>query len=552
MVSLRHIASVSLVILATLACERNPTVSQAGQDANPRVDRREPMSRPTAGERDVSPLALGPGGEGTLFDRVVERARGLAHSAYAARGPDLPAALARIDYEQYRAITFRPDAAIWRDETPFEVHLFHPGFLYYDPVRLHIVDDERLETLDFDPRWFTYEGPAAALADSAPFGFGFAGFRMHYPINHVSIKEEMAVFLGTSYFRLAGPGHVYGLSARGVAVDIALDRSEEFPVFREFWLVRPEPDAATATFYALLDGPSITGAYRFDLEPGASTVMRVDARLFARRNIAKLGVAPLSSMFLYGQNRMPAFDDFRPHVHDSDGLMMLTSAGEWIWRPLNNGPGLRVTSLRDRSPQGFGLAQRDREFDSYLDLEAQYHRRPSLWVEVGPGDWGRGGVELLTIPTQSEFNDNIAAYWVSDDPFLAGEERQYRYRLITFDARLEAQTLGQVDRMRIGRDALPGQRDAPPRSQRRFVIDFGGGDLSTITAARPVRAVLETSTGEVSAPIVQPLPGGRGWRAAFVLTPADDRSADMRLYLELDDRRLSETWSYVWYPERVE
>ena len=197
------------------------------------------------------------------------------------------------------------------------------------------------------------------------------------------------VFLGASYFRLLGRGHVYGLSSRGLAVDIAVESDEEFPSFREFWLVRPEPDATTLTFYALLDGPSVTGAYRFDLEPGAPTALEVDARLYARHDVAKLGVAPLSSMFLYGSDRTPAFDDFRPQVHDSAGLLMQTAAGEWIWRPLSNGPGLQVTSLRDDTPRGFGLVQRDRDFDNYLDLEANYHRRPSEWVALGEGDLGQ-------------------------------------------------------------------------------------------------------------------------------------------------------------------
>jgi glucans biosynthesis protein len=210
-----------------------------------------------------------------------------------------------------------------------------------------------------------------------------------------------------------------------------------------------------------------------------------------------------------------------------------------------------VTSLRDRSPAGFGLAQRARAFDRYLDLEAQYHRRPGVWVEIGDGDWGSGGVELLTIPTESEFNDNVAAYWVSDEPFRAGDERHYRYRLITFGRRLGIQTLAQVDRSRSGWDALPGQRDPPPRSRRRFVVDFSADDLPPIDPTEPVRAVLETSGGETSAPIVQTLPDGAGWRATFVLTPDRDRPADMRLFLELDGRRLTETWSYVWYPARV-
>ena len=307
------------------------------------------------------------------------------------------------------------------------------------------------------------------------------------------------------------------------------------------------------TFLALLDSPSVTGAYRFELDPARHTTLTVDARLYARQDVTKLGVAPMSSMFLYGQNRLPAFDDFRPQVHDSDGVFMHTARNEWIWRPLNNGPGLRITSLRDDTPQGFGLVQRERQFASYLDLEARYQQRPSDWVEVGEGDWGRGGVELLVIPTNSEFNDNIATYWVSDAPFNAGDLRQYQYRLRTFDSTLETQTLAHVIRTRIGWDALPDQHDPPPRSQRRFVVDFAGQVMAGLDPAptSAVQAVLESSTGQTTDPIVQRLPDGQSWRVSFVLSPAGDQPADMRLYLTEADRRVSETWNYVWYPDHI-
>ncbi len=495
-----------------------------------------------AAAESSSPLA------GPLFERIAERAQQLASADYAPPDSSLPEALAGMDYEQYRSIKFRPEAALWRNQALFEVQLFHPGFLYREPVRLHVVDDEQTTTLPFDQRLFRYEGSAAALAEAVPDDTGYAGFRLHYPLNRADYKAEMAVFLGASYFRLLGRHQVYGLSARGLAIDTGLASGEEFPAFREFWLVRPAPEATTLTLYALLDSPSLSGAYRFDLQPGAPTVLEVDARLYARRDIAKLGVAPLTSMFLHGANRIRQFDDFRPRVHDSDGLLMHTAAGEWIWRPLSNWPELRITSLRDRGPRGFGLVQRERDFAHYLDLEARYDRRPSLWVEVGEGDWDDGGVELVEIPTDSEIHDNIVAYWVPERPFAAGEERRYRYRLLTFDGRFDAQTLARVERTRIGWAAIPGQANPPPRSRRRFIVDFSGGELDTLDGSHPVEAVLTTSAGQVSDLTVQRLPNG--WRAAFQLASAG--TADMRLFLELRGRRLSETWSYVWYPELVQ
>ena len=545
----RLIASLSLIQLLAIGCdsafEPPSTLPQRGRDANPPpTDQRLTI--------ESSPPLLEPATPATLSEHVAARARRLARIAYTPWGPSLPEALTGLSYEQYRSIRFRPEASLWQDKTLFAVQLFHPGFLYQEPVRIYVIQDEQISALHFDKTLFRYDGSAARVVDVVTPKLGYAGFRVHYPYKSDGTKDEVVVFLGASYLRLLGPDHVHGLSSRGLAVDIALDSGEEFPAFREFWLIRPTPEASTLTFFALLDSPSVTGAYRFDLEPGSRTTLDVNARLYARRDVAKLGVAPLSSMFLYGHNRVPTFDDFRPQVHDSDGLLMLTAADEWIWRPLSNGPGLQVTSLRDHTPRGFGLVQRDRDFDNYLDLEANYHRRPSEWVAFGEGDWGSGGVELLVIPTDSEFNDNIAAYWVPDQPFLAGDERHYRYRLIAFDSRLEAQTLAQVERTRIGWDALPGESDGPPRSQRRFIVDFSGGEMPSLEVAEQVEAVLDTSAGRISDLVVQPLPGGRGWRAAFRLAPAGNRPADMRLYLELDGQRLTETWSYVWYPYRVQ
>ena len=484
-----------------------------------------------------------------LHEYVGERALRLAELPYAPYASEVPDVLSRLDYAQYRAIMFRPEAALWRGETLFEVQFFHPGFIYEKPVRIHVVEDGRVEELRLDRAGFRYPEAVAAATESLAPGLGYAGFRIHYPLESPDRSQEVAVFLGASYFRLVGSGQAHGLSGRGLAVDVVPPGNEEFPVFREFWLVQPTPTATSLVFFALLDSPAVTGAYRFELQPGTSTVLRADARLHARRDIAKLGVAPLTSMFLYGPNRAPDFDDYRPQVHDSDGLLMQTRAGEWILRPLSNRREVRVTSLRDRDPRGFGLIQRDRRFDGYLDLEANYHRRPSLWVDADAAAWGAGGVELVEIPTSSEFNDNIVAYWAPEQPFLAGETRRYRYSLSTFDRRLDSQSLMQVERTRVGWDALPGQSDPPPRSHRRFVIDFEGAAASVLDDERHVAAILETSSGQVSDPSVQMLPDGAGWRATFDLVPDGDTPADMRLFLVAAGDRLSETWTYVWYPD---
>lgn len=491
----------------------------------------------------------------SLFRSVDQEARRRADAPYSEPGSSLPASLRDIGYDEYRSIRFHPEEAVWRGEVPFEIQLFHPGYQYRTPVAIHLVEDGEIRSLDFDSDRFRYEGAAASLAGTDAADAGHAGFRVHYPMSETGSKDEVVAFLGASYFRLVGPGHVYGLSSRGLAVDAGLPSGEEFPDFREFWLVRPAPGDEELTFYALLDSPSVTGAYRFVLDPGSraaekATELAVDARLHARADVGKLGVAPLSSMFLFDPNNAGDFDDFRPRVHDSQGLLARTGTGEWIWRPLHNGPGLRVTQLRDTDPRGFGLVQRARAFEEYLDLEARYDLRPSEWVEIDDGHWGTGGVELMVIPTESEFNDNVVASWVPDAPFRAGDRRYYRYRLVTFDDRLPQQTLPQVERTRIGWDALPGASDPPPRTRRRFVVDFGPGAQPRPAGDAP-EVVLSTTAGEIGQSRVETLPGDDTWRVTFDLRAEGDDPADMRLYLESGEERLTETWTHVWYPERV-
>ncbi|MDW5378312.1 glucan biosynthesis protein [Halomonas sp. HP20-15] len=490
-----------------------------------------------------------------LFERVIERAKGLAGSAYSAPQSPLPDKLKNLSYNDYRNIRYRNEHALWRDDRLFEVQFFHPGFLYDDPVEMYVLKGGHIDEVRFDPAMFSYENSAAPLKDLVagidPDKLGFAGFRLHFPINTPDYKDEIVVFLGASYFRLVGRGQGYGVSARGLAVNTATQGGEEFPAFRAYWLVRPEPNDADMTLFALLDSPSVTGAYRFDVHAGNNTVIDVDARLFARQNVGKLGIAPLTSMFLHGENSLHDYDDFRPEVHDSDGVQMYTSGNQWLWRPLSNPPSLNVTQLRDNSPRGFGLMQRDRDFEHYLDLEADYQNRPSLWVRPAEGDWGEGGVELVEIPTEREIHDNIVAYWVPDAEFQAGDQRRYQYRLSTYGEAVPEHTLGRVVRVRNGWGANPDQADPPSHDLRRFIVDFRGGDeLSSLAASQPVEANLNVSQGEVSELKVRQLPDGKTWRASFKLATQGE-NADMQLELQLRGRRLTETWSYLWNPDAL-
>lgn len=486
----------------------------------------------------------------SLLDAIAERAQKLAKRDYAPIATNIPDALAKMDYDQYRAIRFRPEAAIWHDESLFELQLFHPGFLYREPIKLHMAADGIDSFVQFKQDYFTYDGPAAPLAGTAPENIGFAGFRIHYPLNSNDYKDEFVVFQGASYFRMVGPGLAYGLSARGLAIDTAEPKGEEFPVFREFWMVKPAPTDTRMVMYALLDSPSITGAYRFEIIPGAPTEMAVEARLFARKNIQKVGIAPLTSMYMWGENHTRFIDDFRPEVHDSDGLLMAASNGEWIWRPISNHRQLRVSSMMDENPRGFGLLQRDRDFDHYMDLEARYEKRPSMWI-MPEGDWGKGRAELVEIPSDSETNDNVVAYWVPAKGMKAGSRATFKYRLRSFDDNLPENVGAKVIRTRIGWGANPGQANPPPMSKRKFIIDFRGGELENLSTDSPLVAEFQHSSGTISELGVRQLPDGRTWRASFKLEPEGNNVADMRLYLKLRDQRLSEVWSYVWYPDSI-
>ncbi len=353
------------------------------------------------------------------------------------------------------------------------------------------------------------------------------------------------MFLGASYFRVLGRNEVYGLSARGLAVDTASTKGEEFPGFTDFWLVKPGPEEHTLTLYALLDSKSIAGAYEFDVQPGGVTQVTVTSELFPRKSIAKLGVAPLTSMFLYGEDPSGhRFDDYRPEVHDSDGLMIQSGSGEWMWRPLVNPRELQVNRFMDQHPLGFGLEQRDRDFNDYQDGEAQFERRPSYWVQP-LGDWGKGGVELVEIPTDEEIHDNIVAYWVPSQPVEGGTPLKFKYLLSAYLRSPTWPPGGRVIATRTGDFSLSGTGDKTADGARRVMIDYAGGDLDGLEASQPVKATISANGGRVDRVSVQRLPESGAWRVDFRVLPASPKQGvDLRCYLTLYGEALTETWIY--------
>jgi len=481
------------------------------------------------------------------YDTVLEEARRVAAGPYQAPSPAaLPAEWRELGYDRYQQIRFRPAASLWSDRKAFfRAQFFAAGFIYSAPVSINIVTDGVSNPFVASRDMFDWND--VKLKEPPPEQVPLAGFRLHYPLHGPEPVDEIAAFLGASYFRLLGRNQVYGISARGLAIDTGLQRQEEFPFFRTFWLVTPAPEAREITIYALLDSPALAGAYMFTLRPGTETRLEVTATLFMRHGVGMLGVAPLTSMFLAGKNsdrRQPG--DFRPEVHDSDGLLIETSAGEWIWRPLNNSAELDIASFGDKNPRGFGLIQRDRALDHYQDLQALYHQRPSVWVET-MGEWGEGEVRLIQIPTDSEIHDNIVAFWVGREPVKAGQRLELRYRLHTFSEAARFPPGGRAVATRVGLPDIPGT-GKPSKTARRVIVDFAGGELVNLRPEHPVSAQVSVSVGKLLTAQLQPILSTKAWRLIADVEPDGKKPIEMRAYLRLYDEALTETWTYRWRP----
>lgn len=474
-------------------------------------------------------------------DYVLNLARDLAARPFVDDRVDMPADLATMTYDQYRGIRFNTDRSIWKGEDHrFSVDLFHPGFLYTRPVDIHIVEQGQQARLKYDPAFFSF-GPGVPRPDGRT-DLHYSGFRLRFPINSPDVDDEIVVFQGASYFRAVGQGLLYGLSARGLAVNTGQPSGEEFPFFRSFWIRKPPAPAGIIVVEALLDSPSVTGSYRFSIKPGTDTQMDVEMTLFPRVDLAHAGIAPLTSMFLFNAMGRPV-DDFRNAVHDSDGLMMLTGTGEWLWRPLANHKSLQVSAFQDMSPRGFGLMQRTRRYEDFLDLESRYERRPSLWVEP-IGDWGPGFVELFEIPTQLETNDNIVAYWQPAAPLRQAASYSFVYRLHWCDRwpPAEPAPLGLVTFSGSGVDhdyaANPPKYD-PDR--RLYVIEFHG-----VPSAGSLSASVTASAGTVSKIAVYPNTLNKAVRLTFAHDATGIDSAELRAVLKRGDVAVAETWLFRW------
>ncbi|HEY5778741.1 MAG TPA: glucan biosynthesis protein [Terrimicrobiaceae bacterium] len=480
--------------------------------------------------------------EAFTFDDVVGMARGMAVSDYMSAVPVLPKELRELNYDQHRDIRWRDEYTLWRREgLPFQARFFHPGYIFDRSVDIYYeVADKSFERLRYSPEFFNYG--KNVFRQRIPDTVGYAGFRIHYPINKPEVLDEVFVFLGASYFRAVPKDLIYGPSARGLALDTAVEKKkEEFPVFTKFWLRRPERFGKHMIIYALLESRSVTGAYHFTIEPGAETRMHVKAVLFFHKEGEHVGYAPLTSMYWYAENTSNTFGDFRPEVHDSDGLLMQRGNDEWVWHPLAWSRQLQLNSFEDDHPKGFGLLQRDRDFNHYQDLEALYHKRPSIWVQP-VGGFDKGAVRLVQLPTKDEFQDNVVAFWTPSEvpPLLSPVEVEYVLRW--FGDASDLPPVGRCISTRVD------DQDKP--YYRHFFLEFLGGPLAQLKPGETPYADVSSSTGAAITEIkVEWNDFNKTWRVSFYAsTPESKKPNELACKLLWNGEAMTETWSYTWMP----
>lgn len=465
----------------------------------------------------------------------------LAQSPYLDTAPPLPEEIDHLDYDAMRDIRWKEESTLWKDKNlPFQIKFSQRSGYLRDRMTFYTINAQGVKPFRYSSDYFNFG--RTKLSKPLPEDTGFGSFRIHYALNNSKYLDEAIVFSGPSYFRSLAKNQVYGLSSRGLTVNSGIvGVTEEFPVFTTFWLVEPTPHATEMTFYALLNGPSVAGAYQFKLKPGVETVAEVTATLYFRKTIDHLGIAPLTSMFWFGENTSNHFGDFRPEVHDSDGALIANGRGEWLWRPLDNYPDVHFNSFQDENPKGFGLFQRDRNFDHYEDLEVNYQLRPSCWVEP-IGNWGKGEVNLVQLPILDETTDNIGLNWQPEKTPGPGDKLDTHYRIHWFMDDPNRPPLARVMATRVNH---PTRLFPDPR----IVLDFTGVGIENLADKDLPHANVSATSG-VPITDVQVIrnPYDHALRVSFTI-PDKNMLTELRCQLQrADGTPLSEVWTYTWRP----
>ncbi len=467
---------------------------------------------------------------------VTETARNLARQPYKAVAADIPDPFKTLTYEQYVAIHLRPGATLWaNDNVGFALEPLHRGFIFSTPMQINVVAGGEARRLTYDPVLFDFgkHAPPATIGD-----IGFSGFRVLAPLDQGGFFE-IATFQGASFFRAVGHGQDSGTMARALSIRTADPRGEEFPAFRSVWIERPTIAGNALVIFAIIDSESVTGAYRFTLRPGEATLIDTECTLFARSSLDHYGIATMSAIHLSGSIDPTRNEDLRPSVAEIDGLQILTGMGEWIWRPVSNPLTLQTSTFVDNNPRGFGFLQRDRSFDHYQDDDQHWENRPSLWIEP-IGEWSSGGVQLVEIPTDSDINDNIVAYWRPKQLLSAGSEISFAYRQFWCLSPPERPDLATVASSRSGRGSS--------LKKRRFLVEFAGPILGRIATPEEIKPILTATPGSIVFVRTFFTRARAICRVLFELDPAGESFSELRLVIEAGGKPISETWVYRWTP----
>lgn len=473
--------------------------------------------------------------DGQTFEtaRLLDYARALARRPYAATPVDLPEPFGSLNAEQFGMIRAKPTSHLLHEQGPgLAIEPLHRGFVYKEPVALFVIVDGVVRRIPYDPALFDFGRLTvpASLPD-----LGYSGFRLFGdPVD--GKDREAAIFQGATFFKALARGQTYGLQARALALKVAEARGEEFPFFRAIWIERASGNAG-AIVHALFDSESATGVMRATIRPGDVTLVDIETNIFARQVLDHFGIAAMSGTYLFGPGERRSSDDVRPAVFETNGLQMLRGNGEWVWRPLRNPPTLQISVFADENPRGFGLLQRERDFGQFQDDDARLERRPSLWIEP-IGDWGTGALQLIEIPSDSEVNDNIVAYWRPRTPVQPGAEASFSYRQFWCWQPPERPAVASVVQTRFGRGSS-GRR-------RRFIVDFAGdmlGDAKTVMEMTPA---ITASAGSIQNIRVLPYTDRKMCRVIFELDPGNEQLCELRLIINAGATPVTETWLYRW------
>lgn len=465
------------------------------------------------------------------FDHVQAAAANLAAHPYQPQ-PEVPASLKNLTYDQFRFIGFIDGKELWSDaQRPFRIGFYHKGYVHLDDVSINLIENGQAVPVPFSKSYFHYLGTAKQL--QIPDDLGFAGFRVQGRFPGQTKFEEIFSFVGASYFRARAERTVLGTSARGLAVNCGLPKPEEFPVFREYWIVAPQPGDTALRVWALLDSPSVAGAYEFLLTPGIeNSDVEIDETLYFRQSPEKVGIAPLSSMWLWGDGLNGPQGDHRPEVHDADGLQVHEKDGKWTWRALSQQGYPSLVRLQRTSLKGFGLVQRDTDPQHYLDEEALYHQRPTVWIEP-LSDWGAGAIELLELPAPHEGIDNIATWWVPEQGVSPGTPVNLKYRVSFCVGDRPEHDLGKGIAYRINREG---------RERMQLEIDFSGPALAARDKDLPPQVQLTSIRGFVTSTTCRRQAEGI-WTAHLDVRPTGEGPVELSVVLKEGERELTETWA---------